>query len=319
MNRTLGIERVTGFIKTCLPIFATVLLTAATGFAGGESQDQPDWDKARWRQELLEYRKARTEKMATSRTSMLAAVTQVMHTGSETLYFDAAPTGFNYSETKNPDSKVAMMLSGDYWEWRALDTTVSVTFRGKPMEPGRLEPGMVFDIAGRYTYMIWVGLAGDLQFAIFDNERPVQKNFKGLVEYSPDERFRVTAGFERFEELKTIKMLTNITGTRDFFRYGEVRFDIGGQPQRLTAYKEFLNNPRLFIPFRDETSGKATYGAGRFIVIDDTEADTIIIDFNRARNLPCAYSPEFNCPIPPRENWMQVSVAAGEQTFPLPD
>ena len=178
---------------------------------------------------------------------------------------------------------------------------------------------MHFDVAGRYTYVIWTGLIDDLQMAVFDNQRKARKVFTGLVQYPPDDHYRVAATFERYTEFTKIKIINNIYGTRDYFKYGEMRFTIDGQPQRLTVLKEFLDNKRLFIPFRDNTAGDTTYGAGRMLFADEPETEEFFLDFNRARNIPCAYSPGFNCPIPPRDNWMQVAVAAGEKIYPLPD
>lgn len=316
-------SKANGCIAICYRAIIYVLLAtvsiAVTALGGERPEGSGNWDKARWQQALLEERATREAKMASSSTSMLAAVAQVGYFGSELVYFDAAPSGFSYAETQSSDSKVRMMLSGDHWEWQPLDATVSATFRGKPAEPGALRPGMRFDIAGRYTYVIWTVLAGDLQMAVFDDQRLAQKIFTGLVQYPPDERYRVAATFERFEEFRKVKITTTISGTRDYFRYGEIRFTIDGQPQRLTAFKEYLDNQELFIPFRDATSGDTTYGAGRMLFSDEPAAAEFFLDFNRARNLPCVYAPEFHCPIPPRENWLQVAVAAGEQIYPLPD
>lgn len=320
MHRTLRIAKAQRLMDPCWLVCVCALLVAPANLTAEGSENQPGWDKAQWQRDLLETREARAKDMATARFSMLAAVDHVWHTGNETLYFDASPAGFSYAKTQSPDTKVVMTLSGEHWEWRPLDTTVSVTFRDRPAEPGQLEPGMVFDILHRYSFMIFSGLAGNLQVAVFDDQRGAQKTFTGLVHYPPDDRYRLQAGLERFEETTTVKMLTNISGERDFIKYGEIRFTIDGQPQRLTVYKEEMKDERLFIPFRDETAGKTTYGAGRFMSAAEPEAgESLIVDFNNAVNIPCAYAPKFHCPLPPSENWMLVAVAAGEQIFPLPD
>lgn len=320
MNRTLGITKACRFMGPCWLVFIGALLITPANVAAEGTENQPGWDKQQWREDLLAARAARTKEMATARFSMLAAVDHVWHTGSETLYFDLSPKGFSYAKTQSPDTKVVMTLAGEHWEWRPLDSTVSVTYRGKPAEPGRLQPGMVFSILERYSFMTFAGLAGNLQVAVFDNERAAQKNFTGLVHYAPDDRYRLEAGLERFEDAETVKMLTNISGERDFIKYGAIRFTIDGQSQRLTVYKDEAGEKRLFIPFRDETAGKTTYGAGRFLSAAEPEdGDSVIVDFNYAVNIPCAYAPRFHCPLPPSENWLQVAVAAGEQIFPLPD
>jgi len=70
----------------------------------------------------------------------------------------------------------------------------------------------------------------------------------------------------------------------------------------------------LFIIFKDATSGKETYGAGRYLDLD-RHGDEIVIDFNYAYNPYCAYNPDWSCPLPPAENWLKVPIRAGEKNF----
>ena len=67
----------------------------------------------------------------------------------------------------------------------------------------------------------------------------------------------------------------------------------------------------LFIPFNDLTNGNETYDAGRYMDLETTDENTIVIDFNKAYNPYCAYNDEFSCPIPPRENDLDVEIIAG--------
>lgn len=69
----------------------------------------------------------------------------------------------------------------------------------------------------------------------------------------------------------------------------------------------------LFLPFRDATSGKQSYGAGRYLDIDPNEDGSITIDFNYAYAPYCAYSEQYSCALPPQENWMTISIEAGER------
>jgi uncharacterized protein (DUF1684 family) len=83
----------------------------------------------------------------------------------------------------------------------------------------------------------------------------------------------------------------------------------------LTALYESDAGHDLFLPFRDATSGKESYGAGRYLDLH-AHRDEVEIDFNYAYNPYCAYNPEWNCPLPPAENWLQVPIRAGEKAFP---
>jgi len=104
-------------------------------------------------------------------------------------------------------------------------------------------------------------------------------------------------------------------------RWGEFRFKIGDKACTLQAYKSDPNEERLFVPFRDETSGKETYGAGRYLDLDDEHHCTTdgkwILDFNCAYNPWCAYSDAYACPFVDPENWLKVAVRAGEKKYSL--
>jgi uncharacterized protein (DUF1684 family) len=78
--------------------------------------------------------------------------------------------------------------------------------------------------------------------------------------------------------------------------------------KKQKEYKKYL-----FIPFRDLTSGKESYGGGRYIDTEIPAGETLILDFNRAYNPYCAYSHRYSCPIPPEENTLKVEIRAGEK------
>jgi len=105
------------------------------------------------------------------------------------------------------------------------------------------------------------------------------------------------------------------TGGEDqvYRRYGLVRFRVDDQPAQLVLYASD-DSDELFIPFRDATSGKETYGAGRYLELH-AHGDDVTIDFNYAYNPNCAYDPSWSCPLPPAENWLKVPIRAGEKTF----
>jgi len=108
---------------------------------------------------------------------------------------------------------------------------------------------------------------------------------------------------------------------REFLRWGEFRFTIGGEEQALQTYKSDPEEKRLFVPFKDATSGKETYGAGRYLDLepesDLTPDGKWVLDFNKAYNPWCVYSKDYTCPVVPRENWLEVAIPAGEKDYPL--
>ncbi len=74
-----------------------------------------------------------------------------------------------------------------------------------------------------------------------------------------------------------------------------------------------MGRPTLFIPFRDATSGKETYGAGRYLEVEVNPSGRYVLDFNLAYNPYCAYSDLYICPLPPGENWLRVEIRGGEK------
>lgn len=148
--------------------------------------------------------------------------------------------------------------------------------------------------------------------------------FQGLNYFPVDSRFRVTAEFTRTPSEKYFQMPTSSGITKKFVKFGILKFRLGGKALRLSVYqidKEILAKfpeyaDLLFVPFKDLTSRTQTYGGGRYIDIKTPTGLKLILDFNLAYNPNCAYGGDkYNCPIPPRENSLQIAITAGEKRF----
>ncbi|SFS03534.1 hypothetical protein SAMN05216559_2798 [Halomicrobium zhouii] len=146
-----------------------------------------------------------------------------------------------------------------------------------------------------------------------------RNDFDGLAYYPPEEAYRFELPLHEHDETETVTVGTSTGGESEYLRWGEFRFDVAGERVTLQAYKSDPADDRLWVPFRDETSGEATYGAGRYLDLEAdshrTDEDEWILDFNEAYNPTCAYSDEYECPLPPTENWLDVPVEAGEKVF----
>ena len=146
-------------------------------------------------------------------------------------------------------------------------------------------------------------------------------NFTGLAYYPPNPEYRFELELHEHPQKETIKMNYTKGDEGTFIRWGEFHFEIGGQKQTLQVYKSDPNEQGLFVPFRDATSGKETYPAGRYIDLDPerdlTPEGKWVLDFNRAYNPWCAYSEHYTCPLVPPENWLRVPIYAGEKDYPL--
>jgi len=155
-----------------------------------------------------------------------------------------------------------------------------------------------------------------------DKDSPVPADKKAsllpLVYYPIDESYAVPASLMPAADRTRIQVPTSTGKIRDIERVGTLKFSLKGQPMQLTAFIE-VDQPqanRLFVPFADETSGKETYAAGRYMELDPTPTGIYVVDFNVAYNPYCYYSPEYDCPYPPKENRLAVPILAGERIHP---
>ena len=146
-----------------------------------------------------------------------------------------------------------------------------------------------------------------------------RRGFGGLEYFPLDRVYRFELPLHEHEIRETIETGDTAGQTRTLWRWGEFRFSMGGQDCSLQAYKSGPGEERLFVPFRDQTSGKETYGAGRYLDLEPARhlnsEGRWIVDFNEAYNPWCAYSEDYACPFVPPENWLQAPVHAGERSY----
>jgi uncharacterized protein (DUF1684 family) len=147
-----------------------------------------------------------------------------------------------------------------------------------------------------------------------------RSRFKGLQYYPSDPSYRFELELQEHPEKQVVRMAYTKGNEQDFLQWGEFRFKIGEKEQALQAYKTSSEEGTLFVPFKDATSGRETYGAGRYIDLDpdrDRSPDgKWILDFNQAYNPWCVYSEAYTCPFVPGENWLEVPILAGEKNYP---
>ncbi|HEX9124501.1 MAG TPA: DUF1684 domain-containing protein [Actinomycetota bacterium] len=143
--------------------------------------------------------------------------------------------------------------------------------------------------------------------------------FEGLSYFPEDPTIVIRAPLDAdVDRDEPIVMQTSTGGTQEYRRAGIVRFQIDGQAAQVTLYAS-PEQHELFLPFRDATSGRDTYGAGRYLEVEPPDAaGTVEVDFNDAYNPYCAYNEAWSCPIPPGENWLSVPIRAGEKAFAPP-
>ena len=146
-----------------------------------------------------------------------------------------------------------------------------------------------------------------------------QEAFEGLNYYPVDLEFQYELPLDEYDEKSVVTVGTSTEGEREYLAWGEFTFEVNGEQVTLVAYKADPDDDRLWVPFRDETSGEETYGAGRYLDLEvdghRTDEGTWILDFNQAYNPTCAYADQYECPLPPTENWLTVPIEAGEKDY----
>ena len=169
-----------------------------------------------------------------------------------------------------------------------------------------------------YRQQIDTARAGKDRFFRTSTESPLtdKAGFTGLRYYQPELSYQVTARLEPFAD-KTQKLVVRMSdGSEEVYdKFAHAVFSINGETCRLLIVKL---DDTYSILFRDATSGKETYGGGRYLELEpaDLSNNQAVLDFNKAYNPYCAYTPTYACPLPPAENTLSVAVRAGERYMP---
>jgi uncharacterized protein (DUF1684 family) len=193
---------------------------------------------------------------------------------------------------------------------------VAITRNRQPFEPGELHsdadarPDI---LAVGDVRLILLKRGERMALRIKDNRSPARARFAGLRWYPAAEDWRIPA---RFVAYPTPTMLTfeTIVGERDTMESpGYVTFERGGKEYRLQAAR--VKGGGLWFVFRDATSGRTTHGGARQLTAEPPKGNEVVLDFNKAVNLPCAYIPYATCPLAPPQNRLTLAVEAGEKMY----
>ena len=143
-------------------------------------------------------------------------------------------------------------------------------------------------------------------------------SFRAIPYFPVNEEYRVPASLSVITSSEILEMSTSTGLRRQMRRVGTLSFTLKGQPMTLTAFVEATERDmrRLFVPFGDLTNGTETYHGGRYLDLDRTASGVYDLDFNRAYHPFCLFNSGYDCPVPPRENRLQVPIRAGERMDP---
>ena len=155
--------------------------------------------------------------------------------------------------------------------------------------------------------------SGRLGLRVKDAEAKTRTGFVGIDYFDVTPEWRFEARFEPHPPGQTIKIASVINTLDDMANPGRVIFSKDGREYSLEAVDEGDGN--LFLIFSDRTSGKTTYGPGRFLYADPPQDGRTVVDFNQAYNPPCAFNAYSTCPLPPPENRLDLTINAGEKKY----
>lgn len=200
--------------------------------------------------------------------------------------------------TLEPEPRAGMLLNGKPASKALLAADVS----GKP---DRMQLGEVV--------LTIIDRDGKPGVRMRDPNAETRRNFTGLNWFPADPAWRVKAKWNPYPEPRKIR-ITNILGMTDEEPSpGFAEFTVKGRTVRLDP---ILNDDgTLFFIFKDTTSGRSTYGAGRFLDADKPKDGFVELDFNKATNPPCAFTAFATCPLPPKQNALTVAIESGEKNY----
>lgn len=223
------------------------------------------------------------------------------------------------------DNHIVLAQGPAHLGWLTLTADGHASFRSEVDGAGRID-GKAFDTVEMKTQLdaggptridfgtswFYIVRTGDLiGWRLRDEHSPLRQNFDGIPHFAVDPTWRVVARWEPFDPPRTMEYVT-VLGTPEEGRVsGQAVFERDGQ--HYTLWPTDAESGELFFVFADRTSGKISYGGGRFLYADAPKDGKVILDFNRAYNPPCALNAHVVCPTAPPENRLRLAIEAGEK------
>jgi uncharacterized protein (DUF1684 family) len=196
------------------------------------------------------------------------------------------------------------------------DAAVPAEVNGKPAKSTVLKtdsdpggPDRV--VVGKFTMFV-IHRGNRFAIRLKDKDSEFRREFTGLRWFPVRDDYRIVARFVPYEQAHQIAIPNILGETEKEPSPGYALFSLHGHEYRLDPV---LEENRLFFIFRDQTSGKETYGSGRFLYAAMPQDGKVVLDFNKAENPPCAFTPYATCPLPPPQNRLPVRIEAGELNY----
>jgi uncharacterized protein (DUF1684 family) len=292
---------------------ASLFLTSGISANSIETGDQEEWLQSvheSWAKEDSEYKN--------SPTSPLAGTSRFEISETNTVYFAEKDGELGWSLEQTGQPAFSLINSEGQWNWTGLQADVSLTREDEDVPSGSFLTAGDKLRTGRFTVEFYPS-EDAITALVFDPNTQRLGEFKTLDRFEANPKFALTAKIARFETPEQLDLITARQRFKKQYRYAKLQFEIDGTELELTAYKHALEgegSDLLFIPFTDKTTGKYSYGGGRYLMVDEPrEGDEVLIDFNLVTNPLCSYASIYNCIVPTRENKLPIAILAGVKKY----
>lgn len=204
------------------------------------------------------------------------------------------------------------------------DTSATLTLDGKPLtgatplrtDADKAGPSVIGFDDGKGNATV-IERSGRYALRVRHADAPSRTGFAGLDYWPADRSWRIEGRFLPHPPGRTMEVANIIGSTDAMANPGVVEFQRDGKTYRIEALDE--GEGTLFLVFADRTNGHGSYGAGRFLDAPMPDAKgNVVLDFNQARNPPCAFTSFATCPLPPPENRLDLAITAGEKQYHKP-
>ena len=295
-------------------VLSALLMTATIAFAAPTAPVRLTPAEADSLTKVLLADRADTEKwLKESPTSYLATVSRFDF--EQRTKLTIGRDGHNVVRIDDPELKdhhLQVTVMDDSFHVKSLDAGAFFTVKDEQVRNALVGPSSIK--VGRFT----VRLSHQRYPAIivFDPKSPRYSEYKGMKWFAPDMAYRFVAPLTPNPKADTAIIMSTRGNARRAVRVGWFELKMGGRAVKLEAHRLLEpgvgeNDMSLF--FQDATTGKLSYGVGRYLEPVKLPDGRYLLDFNNCYSPACAYSPHYNCPIPSKANRLTVAVRAGEQ------
>jgi uncharacterized protein (DUF1684 family) len=307
-NAPMRLNSCDGLMRAAAAIVALTAVMSLRTAAAEKSQDE----YAR----IADWRAQRLESL-TSETGWLTPIALYWLKEGENSFGRASDRAFSVDDAALAADTGAFVLTNGRVRYVA-HASKAMTYLGKPVISVDLVPDVDEKptelVAGSLHFML-IDRAGHLGIRVRDSVSPNRLQFKGLRYFPARADWHIEARFEPYVPEHRIPIVNILGMTEEMTSPGAIVFEREGRSWRLDAIQEAPGERELFVMFSDATSGKQTYGAGRFLYVGLPTGDRIEVDFNEAFNPPCAFTDFATCPLPPQQNQLALGIDAGELKY----